>query len=120
MIFYEDMTIPEREVAAFLKELGLWWEFEHPIYVLDDKERPRLWTPDFYLPQFGVYIEVCGRKRQQYKFREKMYHKNNYRVIFLHYYKGEALWKRFLIDYIKDTQNNRNEILNSINNNFNA
>ena len=72
MTVYEDMTRPEREVASFLTDHGLWWKFEHPIFVLDDKDRPRLWTPDFYLSQLGIFVEVCGIKRSQYKFREKM------------------------------------------------
>jgi len=118
MTVYEDMSVPERDVASFLNELGVFWKFEHPIFILDDKERPRLWTPDFYLSQFGIYIEVCGTKRRQYKFREKMYHKNDYRVIFLHYYKGEELWKPYLIGNIKKVQDFRNRLLNTISNDF--
>ena len=118
MTVYEDMSGPEREVASFLTELGVYWKFEHPIYILDDHERPRLWTPDFYLSQFGIYIEVCGTKRRQYKFREKMYHKNDYRVIFLHYYKAEDLWKQYLIGNIKEVQDFRNNLLKTISNDF--
>jgi len=71
---------------ASLQELGLWWCYEFPVFIYDDKKRPRVWTPDFYIPKLGMYVEVCGAKRQDYQFREKIYKENGYRVIFLHLY----------------------------------
>jgi len=32
------------------------------VFVWDGDGRPRVWTPDFYLTQFGIYLEVCGSK----------------------------------------------------------
>ncbi|MEM3000074.1 MAG: hypothetical protein QW674_04805 [Candidatus Bathyarchaeia archaeon] len=86
------MTEAEREVADFLKKLNLWWIYQAPVFVYDDKERPRVWTPDFYLPNLGIYIEVCGNENVDYAYRERIYKKNRFNVIFLHLFK-ENLWK---------------------------
>jgi len=48
---YGGMTTCESEVAEYLKKLKLYWKFEFPIFVYDEKNRPRVWTPDFYLPK---------------------------------------------------------------------
>lgn len=101
---YEDMRRSEREVAQFLKELGLYWFFEAPVFVYDEKERPRVWTPDFYIPSLGMYMEVCGSEKFDYKFREKIYGKNGYDVIFIHSYKEKTKWKNYLIAKIREIE----------------
>ncbi|MFH0798485.1 MAG: hypothetical protein V1906_03680, partial [Candidatus Woesearchaeota archaeon] len=89
---YEEMTSSEKEVATYLQEINIWWQYEQPIYVLDDKDRPRVWTPDFYLSELGIYIEVCGSKNFNYEFREKVYKKNKVPIIFIHRYKEKEAW----------------------------
>ena len=84
---YDKMTNAEREVATILKELGIKWSYEHPVFVWDENKRPRVWTPDFYLKHFGIYIEVCGSNEFNYQYRKKVFDKNGYKVIFLHLYK---------------------------------
>lgn len=93
---YEGMTRAEKEIAAHLRELDFWWRFEHPIFIFDEMERPRVWTPDFYLPELGVYIEVCGSKDFEYEYRARIYKKNRIPVIFLHQFKNKKDWKEFL------------------------
>jgi len=65
---YADMEDSEKEVAEYLKQLRIYWLYESPIFVYDEKGRPRVWTPDFYLPQFGIYIEVCGSEDFDYEY----------------------------------------------------
>ena len=60
---YERMTRAEKEVAELLKDLGIKWSYEHPVFVWDENKRPRVWAPDFYLSQFDIYIEVCGSNK---------------------------------------------------------
>jgi hypothetical protein len=100
-------TEPEKQVAEFLGELGLEYKFEYPIFIYDDRERPRLWAPDFFLPELMVHVEVCGSDLFNYTFREKMYEKNNICVIFSHIYKGEEAWKPFLVDSLEHFGNER-------------
>jgi len=70
------MTDPEKEVAKYLEEKNLWWKFEFPVFVMDEKDRPRLWTPDFYIPSLGVFVEVCGSIMYDYEYRQEIYEKN--------------------------------------------
>lgn len=82
---YDHMEESEKLVASYLRELNIWWIYESPVFVYDEKGRPRVWTPDFYLPKLGIYIEVCGgRNDKSYGFREEIYKKNDIFVIFVH------------------------------------
>ena len=111
------MNKSEKQVADFLSDIGLWWKYEHPIFIYDEKERPRVWTPDFYLPKMGIYIEVCGSEDFNYDYREGIYEKNDLKVIFVHQYKTEK-WQAFLLERIIQIENSRHqkilEIIESI------
>jgi len=115
---YADMKHSEKQVAKFLRELDLWWVYEFPVFVYDEKNRPRVWTPDFYIPKLGMYIEVCGSRDFNYEYREKIYHKNEYHVIFVHFYKERKKWKNYLIGRIKEIEALRHskvvEMMNSL------
>jgi len=109
---YESMTKSEKEVADFLKERGIWWIYEQPLFVTDDKLRPRLWTPDFFLPDFGIYIEVCGNSKTDYSFRKMVYKLEETVIIFLHTYKDG--WKFFLKKRLQEIHEKRNKMLKGI------
>ena len=111
---YDQMTKSEQEVAQFLKELGIFWSYEKPIYVWDKNERPRVWTPDFFLNQFSIYVEVCGSEDFDYEYRKTTYKENGYDVIFLHLYKESKRWKRHFINYLKLITRFRNERFSNI------
>lgn len=97
---YEGMTDAEKNVADCLQESGLWWWYEFPVFVFDEKEIPRVWTPTFYIPKLGMFIEVSGNKREDYDYREKIFKKNGYHIIFLHLYKKDNDWKKYLVQKI--------------------
>lgn len=101
---YSDMTDLEKQVADCLRALDLWWVYEFPVFVYDEKKRPRVWTPDFYIPKLGMYVEVCGSEDFDYEYREKMYRKNGYYVIFLHLYKERKRWKNYLVKRIMEIE----------------
>jgi len=105
------MTRSEKEVAELLKDLGIRWSYEHPVFVWDENKRPRVWAPDFYLAPFGIYIEVCGSANFDYEYRRKIFDKNGHNVIFLHLYKDSEKWKNHLLYYLKLFTNKRNKIL---------
>lgn len=104
---YEKMTDPEREVADYLQNRDLWWVYEFPVFVYDEKKRPRVWTPDFYIPKLGLYIEVCGSKEFDYEYRKEIYEKNGIPVVFLHYYKRRRKWKSFLAKRVMEIEQQR-------------
>jgi len=111
---YDKMTETEREVATLLKNLGIFWNYEKPVYICDDNSRPRVWTPDFFLVQFGVYLEVCGSKDFDYEYRKKIFDRNGYKIIFLHLYKEPNKWKYHLIKYLEKIVNYRGLKISSI------
>ncbi len=82
---YGGMTNKEKSVANFLTFLNIFWIYEAPVFIQDERDRPRVWTPDFYLPQLGMYVEVCGIDREAYRYRKTMYFKNNIPVIFVQF-----------------------------------
>ena len=111
---YDKMTRSEKEVAQLLKDLGIKWSYEHPIFVWDENKRPRVWAPDFFLTQFSIYVEVCGSEDFDYEYRRVTYKKNGYNVIFLHLYKESDKWKNHLMSYIQFFTDCRNHKLNEI------
>jgi len=55
----------ERELAELLDEHGLSWDYEPHTFPLERDENGRLVeavTPDFYLPDAGIYIECTEMK----------------------------------------------------------
>lgn len=112
---YDHMTESERVVAQFLKDLGIFWSYEKPIYLWDRDKRPRVWTPDFFLTQFSIYVEVCGSEDFDYEYRRITYKKNGYDVIFLHLYKNSQKWKKHFFQYISKISNYRMKRFDSIN-----
>lgn len=113
MSIFDKMSKPEKEVSKFLEDMGIWWKFEEHIYLKDDGDRPRIWTPDFFLPKLGMYVEVCGSDEFNYDYREKIYDKNICPVIFVHFYKEEK-WKRFLLHKILEIQEKRNKYADNV------
>jgi len=106
---YADMEESEKQVAGYLRELDLWWIYEFPVFVYDEKKRPRVWTPDFCIPKLGMHVEVCGKEREDYEYRKRIYKKNGYRVIFVHLYKERKKWKNFLIKRIMEIEEKRHD-----------
>jgi hypothetical protein len=63
---------------------------------LDLENRPRVYSPDFYLPQLGLYIEVCGAERD-YEYRKKVYLKNHVPIIFVETWKYDKnQWQKYI------------------------
>lgn len=105
---YTDMTPSEYYVSQFLKELDIWWIYESPVFVYDEKERPRVWTPDFYLQNLGIYVEVCGSENEKsYNYRRQIYKKNKIPIIFVQFYKEERKWKSYLVKRILEIEEAR-------------
>jgi DNA helicase-4 len=50
----------ERKIAEVLDKYGISFKYESPIIITDNDKKQRIWYPDFYLPQFGIYLEFYG------------------------------------------------------------
>jgi hypothetical protein len=90
------MTYAEKEVASELKRFGIQWSYEQPVFVWDENKRPRVWAPDFYLLHLGIYLEVSGSRTFNYSYRRKIFDLNGYSVVFLHLFKKDDSWKKYL------------------------
>jgi hypoxanthine phosphoribosyltransferase len=57
----------ERELAAIFDELGIPWEYEPHTFVLErdtDGKVAEAFTPDFYLPEQDMYVEVTTMRQR--------------------------------------------------------
>jgi hypothetical protein len=117
---YDRMTNAEKEVANMLIKYGIQWSFEQPVFVWDENKRPRVWTPDFYLTQFGIYLEVCGSKDFNYSYRKRVFTKNGYCVIFLHVFKKANRWESHFKRYLNYFLSCRTQAFSCIFNTYDA
>jgi hypothetical protein len=101
------MSYAENEVATFLKKNHIRWEFQHPVSVKDPDDLTRIWYPDFYLPDLGLYVEVCGAEREGYERRKTTFEKNRIPIVFVQTYKDENTWKNYLLMTIKKIHESR-------------
>lgn len=108
------MKDSEKEVADYLTQLKIYWIYESPIFVYDEKERPRVWTPDFYLPQFGIYLEVCGDERFNYDYRKQIYWDNQIHVIYIHSYKDKDQWTKHFTKSLLEIEEKRHQTVSQI------
>ena len=104
---FDKMTDSEKKVANFLTKVNLYWKYEFPVFVWDEKERTRLWTPDFFIPKLGLYVEVCGSENFDYDYRDQIYKKNEIYVIYVHTYKDEKEWTHFLVNRLEEINDYR-------------
>jgi len=112
---YESMSQAELLVCDFLKSKRIFWTYEQPVFLSDDNNRPRIFCPDFYLPELGIYIEVIGNPNlNDYERRENIYEKNNIAIIFITLFNNKS-WERDLLNEINEIHNRRYEKLKRIN-----
>ena len=111
---WSKMTPAERDVAGYLDELGISYEFEYPVFVKDERDRPRLWTPDFYLTDIKIYIEIYESENSDFEYRKKMYAENKIGVIFLPLFKEDLIWKEHFLELLKTIVNRSRKKLNNL------
>jgi hypothetical protein len=110
-----EMTGEERKVADFLTEKKFKLEFQPSVSVQDLGGRTRLFNPDFYLSDLGIYIEVCGAERtEKYERTKLIYKKNKIPIIFVETYKEEGKWKYHLIQSISRIHEKRQKVVSTI------
>lgn len=120
-----EMYAAEEKVEEFLKGLGIKCEYERPVF-LKDGGRPRVWTPDFYLPELGIYVEVWGSNREiepvkkNWEYRKRVYEENEIPIALIDAYKdNEETWKRYFIHRIDKVHKERDAKIKQIKDKFN-
>lgn len=115
---YDDMSKAELIVCDFLKEMRVFWVYEQPVFLSDDMGRPRIFAPDFFLPEFGIYLEVMGNpNKPDYERRQNIYEKNNIPIIFIAPFHDKS-WANKVFDFIEYVHHLRYEKLKRVRNNM--
>ncbi len=75
----------ESRVAAWLDSRNIAYQYE-PLILLEGKQ----YRPDFFLPQFNLFLEICGFGHMPYysdrvELKRQMYEKHGLRAIFIKY-----------------------------------
>jgi hypothetical protein len=92
----------ERRIAYFLDKNSIKYLYEPGILVNSAGEKPRIWYPDFYLPEFGTYIEYYGLAgRQNYdrglKTKQSVYSKMALDVISVYPWMFAENWQTYVM-----------------------
>lgn len=102
----------EKEIAEFLKKRKIKFTYEKPILIQDhaeEKEKLKIWYPDFYLDDFNIVIEYFGMiiKRDYIaamKKKQAVYHGN--KIDFISIYpedlKNQEQFQKMLWDKIRN------------------
>ncbi len=96
----------ERRIAYFLNDNEIRYQYEPGVLVHPEDRKPRIWYPDFYLPEFGTYIEYYGLKgKRNYdcgiKRKETTYAKMGLDVIPVYPWTFTEDWKGYIMKGIK-------------------
>lgn len=97
----------ERRIASFLDKNEINYEYERGVLVKFPYDKQRIWYPDFYLPEFGSYIEYYGLAgRQMYdrgiKTKEDVYTRMSLDVIPVFPWTFNDNWQGYIMSELKD------------------
>ena len=98
----------ERRIAGFLDDNSIKYQYEPGVLVNSYEYKPRIWYPDFYLPEFGSYIEYYGLAgRQNYdrgiKRKEVTYSKIGLDVIPVYPWTFTENWQNYIMEKLEQT-----------------
>jgi len=96
----------ERRIANFLDRNSIKYHYEPALLVTSAHEKLRIWYPDYYLPEFGAYIEYFGLVgRQNYdegvKAKETQYSKTGLAVIPVYPWTFTGNWEEYIMNELE-------------------
>jgi len=106
----------ERRIAYFLDSNSIKYHYEPGILVQSTEKKPRIWYPDFHLPEFNIYIEYYGLVGNQnydigIKTKESVYSKMGLDVVSLYPWMFNENWQGYIMKEIKRTTTRRHRNL---------
>lgn len=110
----------ERRIAEVLNKYKIDFKYEYPVLVKDNDRKIRIWYPDFFIPEFGVYLEYFGYENNPdydngRKIKEKIYKQMKMEVISIDSKNQGSQLENYVINQIYKIQNRRsNEIKSKI------
>ena len=96
----------ERRIAYFLEDNSIRYQYESGVLINSDN-KPRIWYPDFHLPEFGTYLEYYGLAgKQDYdkgiKTKETVYSKMGLDVIPVYPWMFAEDWQGYIMKELKN------------------
>ena len=103
----------ERRIAATLDKYGIPFLYEQKV-IVNDNGRVRTLRPDFYLPEFNLYIEYYGRVgNQDYDIRtakkQTAYAANNINVVSIYPWDLIQDWPNYLFERLPTSPNQQSQ-----------
>jgi hypothetical protein len=96
----------ERRIAHFLEDNSINYQYEPSLLVKSAGGKPRIWYPDFYLPECKTYIEYYGMAGNLnynlgIKTKETAYSKMGLDVISVYPWMFAENWKGYIMRELK-------------------
>ena len=106
----------ERRIADFLDRNSIKYQYEPALLIPSANKKLRIWYPDYYLPEFGAYIEYYGLVgRQNYdegiKRKETLYSKAGVEVIPVYPWIFGGNWQGYIMKELERITLSRYETL---------
>ena len=97
----------ERAIAEFLDGQEIAYQYEYPLAIVD-REKTRIWYPDFRLPEYGTIREYFGMNGNssyngQMAHKMKVYQKAGIDGIYLTESTMRGPWQEMVIERIEQT-----------------
>ncbi len=106
----------ERRIAYFLDTNLIKYKYEPAILVNSNENKSRIWYPDYFLPEFGTYIEYYGlagklKYDMGIRTKESVYSKMGLDVVPIYSWMFSGDWQSYLMKEIERTTKRRSRSL---------
>ena len=96
----------ERRIAYFLEDNSIRYQYE-PGVLINSDNKPRIWYPDFHLPELATYIEYFGLAGNQdydkgIKTKEAAYSKMGLDMIPVYPWMFAENWQGYIMKELKN------------------
>lgn len=108
-------SIGETRIAEFLSRYSIPYKYESGVVVYPSETQPRIWYPDFYLPDLGIYIEYFGMNgnedyNQGMRMKRNVYSQQRLPVIPVYPWMFNEDWQGYLFREVKRITSSRYEL----------
>ena len=106
----------ERKIANFLEENDISYKYEAGVLIYQTENQPRIWYPDFQIPEFSTYIEYYGMVGDPdydrgIKVKETAYAQMGLSVIPVYPHMFSEGWQNYIMKEIKRNIESQYKIL---------
>ena len=101
----------ERRIGQLLNDYGIHYTYEQGALVTD-QGKPKIWHPDFYLPEFAAYIEYYGLAgdhdyNRGIQLKTSVYAANGLDVVPVYPWTFHDDWQGYIIESLHDISTRR-------------